>query len=351
MREIFITILNQAIWAPSADNCQPWKFGLTDNEIYIYNLPERDIHTWGQRASYFANGALIENIKIISEHLNLKPNIKLFPKIDEPNLVAIIKFEKNLDTQKKQSLYNFIKIRTTNRKAYLDKPLTQEQIQELVEVPVEMNCQLVLETDKIKINELAKASSTFEKILFSNKDSHSFFFNHITWNKAEEHKKSIGFYIKTLELPPPAKLLFPLIKHWSIMKLLNKLKFAEAISKENSKTYNSSSAIGAIVVNNNSKESFVNAGRTMQRIWLIATKQNLQLQPLAGLAFLMLKVVFDDSNKMRSDEITIIQKAYDTMKKSFGLDANQIIVSAFRLGTGNKPSAKSSRLPIIVNNI
>ncbi len=53
-------ILEMAVYAPSGENCQPWRFEVRDSKIDIFNLPERDqsLYNHGQMASYFAHGVL-----------------------------------------------------------------------------------------------------------------------------------------------------------------------------------------------------------------------------------------------------------------------------------------------------
>ncbi|MCC2666572.1 MAG: putative flavin-dependent oxidoreductase, partial [Gammaproteobacteria bacterium] len=97
MDEDLKQIIASAIQAPSGDNCQPWKFKVDKNQIYLINLPERDtsLYSWGQRASYVAHGAAIENISVTAIKLGYETHIELFPNKLDQNLVAKIVFDKN----------------------------------------------------------------------------------------------------------------------------------------------------------------------------------------------------------------------------------------------------------------
>src|SRR6185436_19350212 len=118
MLEDFKKILNFAIYAPSGENCQPWEFSIKENKILIFNLPERDqsLYSWGQRSSFLAHGALIENIIIASKELGYQSIVNLFPDQQNKNFVASIELQKtNID---KDPLFSFIDKRCTNRKHY-----------------------------------------------------------------------------------------------------------------------------------------------------------------------------------------------------------------------------------------
>src|SRR6185369_12487672 len=97
MDEIIDKILEAAVCAPSGENCQPWKFSVSDNRIYLFNVPERDdsLYSWGQRASYIAHGAAIENMSIAAETLGYKLSVELFPKSQGSNLVALLELVKD----------------------------------------------------------------------------------------------------------------------------------------------------------------------------------------------------------------------------------------------------------------
>src|SRR3989338_3310518 len=109
-------IVEAGIQAPSGDNCQPWRFVVKGNTIELYNLPERDnsLYNWGQRASYVAHGALLENMSIAASQLGYTLSIDLFPEKSDTNFIArvtLIEVE-----AKNEPLYDAIFKRCNNRK-------------------------------------------------------------------------------------------------------------------------------------------------------------------------------------------------------------------------------------------
>ena len=90
MEDVTIKILEEAIYAPSGENCQPWKFAVDGSNVHIFNVPEADasLYNFEQRGSYVAHGALIENIVIVALKYGYKASVKLFPIKEEPDLVA-----------------------------------------------------------------------------------------------------------------------------------------------------------------------------------------------------------------------------------------------------------------------
>src|SRR4051812_28715576 len=78
--------------APSGENTQPWRFKAVGTIIEVYNRPERDqsLYNWGQRASYMANGAAIENLVIAASHFGYQAHVSYFPEGEQSEHVPTI---------------------------------------------------------------------------------------------------------------------------------------------------------------------------------------------------------------------------------------------------------------------
>lgn len=337
-------ILNIAIWAPSGDNSQPWKFEIKDNNLYIFNIPDRDnpILNFKQSGSYIAHGALIENISIIAPNFGLKANIDLFPDSSNINLVSIISFQKM--EIKKNHLFDYIKQRVTNRKPYKkDKLLTQEQKQELLNETDNIVGGKVIFVEDVKRKKIvANVLSTMEKVALETKALHRLFFGGILWKNKDNEDGKYGLYIKTLELPPPIRLIFKLLKYWFFTNLFNKIGFSNLASKGNAQTYAKSSALYVVAIDQDISQYFVNAGRISQRIWLNATRLGLSVQPVTGLLFLARKVNDGDTEVFSEKHIFLIKEANEKIKSIFGLQ-NETMAMTFRIGYADQPTARSSR--------
>ena len=176
------------------------------------------------------------------------------------------------------------------------------------------------------------------------KNLHDFLFEHIVWNEKEKREKKSGLYIKTLELGGPQKIIFKLVKNFTILKFLNKfIKISKKVAKKNAEIYASSSAIVAISVNEDKNKDYVNTGRMMQRLWLTATHLGLSAHPSTGVILLAQRIHAGDAFKLSNNHVSIIEKAYAEIKNIFGIE-NDTIKMILRIGDGGKPSAYSSRL-------
>lgn len=345
MKEYIRKILEEGNKAPSGENCQPWKFKVKGDVVSIFLLPERDqsLYSWGQRASFVAIGALLENIYIASSQLGYKASTIFFPTNDK-NHIADITFTKEEITP--QPLFSAINSRVTNRKPFNTTPLSAEEVSTLKNCSRAVGYGSVLITENRQdIKELAAVGGLNEEIMISNKHLHNFFFEHINWTKEQDTKNKIGFYIETLELPLLAKKIFKLISNWNIAKSLNKIGFYKAISKQNAKIYSSCSAIGIITAEGGEPLDYIKAGQLVERVWLEATRLGLSLQPLTGVLYFKLQIQSNNTDKFTSEQIKKIEKGYGKIENIFNIK-EKVVPFMFRIGRAENPSAKSTRFNI-----
>ncbi len=344
MKETIREILEKSVYAPSGSNSQPWKFRVHDNYIYVYALPEKDhpVLNFRNRGTWVAHGALIENIAIASREFGYKANIAIFPDKKEPNLTAKIRLEKTAIS--KDPLFSSMRLRTTNRKPYESAPLTSEQRAEFLSVSDGRGpCGIKLIDDRDKLKALGEAMSVNEVVMLDNQLLHKLFFNELVWSEKEEKEKGTGLYLKTMELKLPQQFALRIFRHWPAMNLLNKVGLAKSIASDNAKGYTSASAIGAILVENND-QAFVEAGRAMERLWLKATGMGLSFHLVTGVLFLWQGITAGEDNGLSREHMELIKSAYQKMATIYEVRDDSIIALLFRLGYGDKPTARSSKL-------
>jgi len=334
-------ILDYAIWAPSGDNSQPWRFEVEGNTIKVFNIPERDtsFYNYNQNASLVALGSLIENIKIISPYYGYTPSINLLPESTSSTLIATVVLK---ESQKfNDPLYPYIKTRASNRKPYETRALSTEEKQEILRNDTITGVSIKLVDDRETLEKLADAASVNEKVVLENKKLHEFLFHSITWNEKEDKEKR-GFFIKTLELKGPQIIGFKLFKHWPILQLFNKLGASNLVSRDNAKLYKQSGTFVAIIANDTTPISFLKTGMAVQRFWLQAARLNLGAQPITGVLFLHHRITTKENSGLSNKHIALIEKACSVLESVFETKGKQIIMM-FRAGYADKPSAKCLR--------
>lgn len=340
-------ILEAGNAAPSGENCQPWRFVVRGETIEVHLLPDRDrsAYSWGHRASFLACGAAIENMNIAASAAGFRADVTYFPNGHESWHVANLSLKKD-DVVTADPLSLCIEKRVTNRKPYDAKSLlTNDEREQLLAAAKQTGSHFFLTEKREEINRLGRIGSTNEEVMLGNHAIHNFFFDHVNWTKVEDEKKKIGFYIKTLELPPPAEIMFKVFRHWQFMRILGAIGFRKVVAKQNGATNASASAIGALMISNIEPIDFVKVGRAIERVWLTATSLGLSFQPLTGVFFFKLKIFGGEEHIFSPHERSVITNAYQEASSICGAEGKHIAFM-FRVGRGDAPSAHAVRFPL-----
>jgi len=351
MDSVIRTMLEAGLQAPSGENAQPWRFSVSDQTILLFNHEESDqsLYNFNGYGSLVCEGACVENMVIAGEALGKSISVTLFPDSGNKNVVAELKIiDEVVDTTSAQLLAPHIPTRTTNRKPYAKVPLDTEVAQILEDAAQRfVSDQIYFKriTSRKDIASLGPFASTNEKIMLGNQELHHFFFSHLTWTEKEDTEKKVGFYIKTLELPPPIQSLFRVFAKWSVMRVLKKVGFTSLVGKGNAQTYISSSEMGLLSISSMNREQFVNVGRAFQRIWLTAESRGLSIQPLTGTIFMNFFVENIPEGHFSASERMTLKKQMSIIKK-FSESSDHIPVVLYRIGKAPKPSARARRFTL-----
>lgn len=339
-------IIGRAVYAPSGENAQPWKFEVRNDVLHVYNIPELDnsLYNASQLGSYIAHGALIENIDLIARHNALTASVSLFPNKSIPNLIASITFEKSNDSDSEtELLYQSITQRCTNRKAYESVTLPSSLRKKILGTETGHSVSIYLAEEADKQREIAHAASVNERLLFEVPEMTNFFFSHIQWSLEEHERNSRGFFIDTLELEPPQLFVMKLLRNNFFQRLFRKIGIAKMIAEDNAKRYMTASAHGCIVISGSNPQDYIQAGRAFQRVWLIVTAEKWSMQPMTGLLFLYRSI--SEGRVMPFDHVqqNLIRQAYKDMFTAFNISTGNLVLT-FRIGRSAEPSGRSERV-------
>src|SRR6056297_2216098 len=115
-------ILQHGTMAPSIDNCQPWRFVVTNENVLDIFLDKSRAQFFGDyayTASYATIGALVENMAIAATQVNTQIHVESFPVDGSDEPVARVTFSPADSAP--DPLFSAIEKRCTNRRPYMKK--------------------------------------------------------------------------------------------------------------------------------------------------------------------------------------------------------------------------------------
>ena len=342
-KEKIAKIAAAAAAAPSGDNSQPWRFvARAPNILEFHAMPEKDnaLLNVDESGTLIALGAALQNAELEAKALGLTPTLRYN---DEGSLVAILVLhEEGSLSDEERRLHEAIPLRHTNRKAYARQPLAGDVRDALLKsVKHDTDVGLSLIESRGEMKKISRSLTTMEEIALSNETLHALFFADIFWSEADNLAGKHGLHIDTLELPPPAKAAFRLLKYWSFTKALSKIGFHKVVAEMNAEQNASASAFGIITAERLGRREYVETGRLLERIWLQATAQGLSMQIVTGVTFLARSIAEPNTAKLFGvDQLEHVRTAYAVLKECV---ASSEPVLTFRIGTGGSPTAVSHR--------
>ena len=253
---IFLSdVLNRAVNAPSGDNSQPWRFSFDKNTVTLLNLADADatLYNFRQRGSYFAHGAVIENISILASEQGYRIEVAMFP--DVPDATARISFIP--ETPRAMPLARAIGQRATNRKPYQRVPLQAEHRHALLDAIADRDgVALRFVEGEDALASLARTVSVNERLLMENRTLHDFLFGMIRWSRDEE-RAAPGSTSRRWNCHRRCNSCSVFVlRHWTAVRLLNFIGLSRFIPIQSAQTYRASSAFGAIVLANDTDSRF-----------------------------------------------------------------------------------------------
>lgn len=343
-------VLEAAVMAPSGENAQPWQFRIREAanqstiDVCVSEEREQSLYGWGNRAAYVAIGAALENMRLASPLYGYTAAIRLLPDAHERLLAARVTLERRAAPV--DPLAERIHTRATNRRPYDAQALSAYDAAALRAAGNAPQCRLALFTDRADINALARVGAVNELVMLNNPILHSFFFNHVNWTRAEDDEKKAGFFIETLELPPPARVGFRIMRDWKRARFLNRFfGFNLLVAKQNAALYSTASAIGVVVSERESARDALDAGMFIERIWLTADALGLSVQPLTGVLYWTLRDRAGVRDGFSDEERKTFLQAYAEVERRADV-GDGAAYFMFRVGHAQAPTARARRFAV-----
>lgn len=278
-----VQLINAAIYAPSADNSQPFQYHWqSSNQLQLWIDAKRSGKASDHRfvLSDIALGAVIESVVIKAGSLALDAQIKMFPggEKETPQYVALLTFNNGELTDK--DLAQNITKRATERRFPFRGCLNDHTIERLTASAKFRDCQITCYERRKEIAKLLPIIEQAEALRFKSETLHRELFSTIEFNNKEITE---GMHVSVLAIKPPANFFFKQLASWSVMNFLNQLGAAKMLGiRSVTIPIKLSPALALISISNKSRLAVINGGRALQRSWLTATSIGLSVQPYAA---------------------------------------------------------------------
>ncbi|MDQ7033119.1 MAG: methyltransferase domain-containing protein [Desulfonauticus sp.] len=287
------TLLKAAIWAPSGDNLQPWRFKIKKEDhidFYYDPLVDTSFFNFEQNASIFSVGAALENTTYWLKLADIKHSFEFTPNVTGSyHKICLLKIDwTDRDLDLNGFLYkSSILERCTNRKFYQKIDLSKKEIESLIHLCKDIPVEIEFICDE-NLNELAEIIYLADLIRLERKDLHEFLYDTIRWER-KCLVRGCGIPIKTLEAGTAGEAALRFTRPWSVMKNMGSIGLFKAMAEHTKKLVLSSEGIITFSVEKPDIKAYFDVGRACQRLWLRLTEMGLAAHPLAVAPLFMLR--------------------------------------------------------------
>ena len=341
-------ILDLARWAPSGDNTQPWRFELLDERRFVvHGFDTRDwcLYDIDGRPSQMALGALLENIAIAASTHSMRASIVRRTDAPETQPTFDVQLEESRDVPA-DSLAQFIAVRSVQRRALRTRPLSAA-VKRTLEAAVGRDHSVRWLEGAANRRAIASLMFRTSALRLTAPEAYEVHRSVIAWNSRFSEDKvpdaAIGLD------PLTTRLMAFVMRDWARVRFFNRY-LAGTLTPRIQLDVIPSMACAAhflIIAHDAPRtvDGYVAAGRAMQRFWLTATREGLQLQPE------MSPSIF--AGYARQDRPFTASPAIWKRAKALGEQFDRLVapdaattVFMGRVGEGPAPRARSLRRPL-----
>ncbi len=343
-RMMLDSLLYAATLAPSPDNNQPWLFeSRPDGELHLLHDRTRALPSdVGDMFSMIALGAALENLCLAAGNLGWRALVRYPADENGHEVVAAIRF---VEGGEADPLADFLEVRCCNRKPYPRRPISDESRSQMqASIASQETARLHWLSDRPSIRKLAGIVADADRIRFEHRPFHTELFHQLRFTPREAESTRDGLDVRCLELPLGAASILRWLRHWPLVKHLNRLGLSRLMSFSSAMQVWRTGTMGLLTTTDTSRLGYLQAGRAMQRVWLTASKLGLAFHPLGSVPIFLSHLARGTANDLPSCYRLRVENLADRFEKLFPQATGQGLVVLFRLGEASG-GARSLREP------
>lgn len=340
---VLMELLDLARWAPSGDNCQPWRVRRAPGGLQI-GLHDAPLGFLDQGpATAIALGSFVESCRIAAEQLGT-PAAVHFEAAEKPRAFVSLGKEGGRSPLN-GALGGLLPMRCSNRRLYAPGSCRADELRQLeAELSGLGDVQLSFATEG-QLSQLARAVAVTEKVRLRHRLCHQDFHAKVRWTAEEAEADPTGFWVDTFEIKSHERWMLRVTRRWSIARAVDVfLRVGDIAAKVAAKQVRHAGAVAFFTVSEQNADSWFAVGRALQRVWLRATALGLSGQVL-GVAPIFLHKLREGGEGFTPRQREQIRRAGERLEAvEQGPRADELVLM-LRLGRAASPTARAGRLP------
>ena len=276
-------IIDAARCAPSPHNTQPWSFQPLNDELEIYVNEQRllavaDPHAYDTQ---HALGAMLENILLTLAHLGYATNYEVSKSFDWKMPIIRLRWQPLESARSDSQLYRMIPIRRTSRLPYSPEAVSPS-ILETMHSAIDPTCKLTTLTDPDAITEIRSLVTVATEKLMADNNVAEELYRWLRFSPRDPRWYRDGLNAACLGWKPWEAAVAAVVLQPSVLNGLKRMGLYHSVFSDITQHAPQTPALCLLTVKSSEIDQRIEAGRCLQRIWLIAGTQRLSTHPLSA---------------------------------------------------------------------
>ncbi|MDF2158612.1 Rv1355c family protein [Algoriphagus sp. CAU 1675] len=342
-------LVESANQAPSGGNIQPWIWIFDKRGVLHLFHDQARSHSlldFKGTGSLFAFGAALENLRLTAAKMGLEVEIITQIKEFGEDCIASIRFVSKSTSSLQvpyAELERGINIRCTSRKNPPKRPLDPKLVEEIYAIVNSSDLILESISENEDLETLSHAIGGMDRMRLFHEQGLKDFIAEVRWNEKEAQETKDGIDIATLELSGAERAAMGLLKDPRTVRFFRKFLMGYGLTKISHQTLMSSSEVFLLQAKDFSVKSYLEAGKILQRIWILANLNGVSFQPVTAALFIFHKIKWDSDHGFTTEEVAMINEYKKEFNTLFNRELKNEEIFMFRLNYAGEPSMRSYR--------
>jgi molybdopterin/thiamine biosynthesis adenylyltransferase/nitroreductase len=346
--DVIRALVGAATSAPSAGNCQPWRWAWNGKRLRAVHDLERSraFLDYQHRATHLAFGAAIENLVLAAGEMALHADVTLFPEIADSSVVCDVRFSPwragaGPRDPRAAGLAAMIRQRFTNRRLGQRVAMGLDDAAELAAMAEDAGVRLDLVTEPEPLGWVGELVGRGERLRLLSRAMHRELSEELRWSRADAERLRDGIDVAALELSVADLAGVRLAAGWPAMELLARLGGGRALERPGRRAVAAASAVGLVTMPGTRPEDVVAGGRALERLWLEAHARGYAFQPITTVLPLFARLADGGAGFTAHErsELGELRGLYERLWPRRG--AGELML--FRLARAAAPTARTGR--------
>lgn len=336
-------LLEAAHRAPSADNMQPWRFHVSGERLTLVYDPTRErspIMGPSRHITLLSMGAVIENVAQVADASGVALEALEANPAGEPTVYFSAKMKSPGRASPEELRSHPLFRRQTNRHPYRSDPLPEDTVRALGALR-QRGARVVAITDREMVRRLAISVRVASEARFRTRELHDWLMASLRATP-EDVARGDGLDLRTLHLPPGGGLLLRGLADWGRMCAFNRVGGYRLLAGIEAGLLGKAPALLAVVGPARPADA-LDAGRLMERAWLLLTGRDVAAQPYYVLPEQLQRLADGKALPEFTHRLTETERA---VRDALLLAPGEVLHMLLRVGYPKEAAVRSLRLPL-----